>query len=222
MNWALLSLLIGAYLAGSVPFGLLLGKARGIDLRQHGSGNLGATNAVRVLGFKLGALCFLLDVLKGLLPVLAGGVVLGTLGALDMEPRLAWSWLAVGLMAVVGHVFPVWVGFKGGKGVATSLGVLLGFWPVLTVPAAAGLLVWLLVLATFRYVGLASVLAGLALPIATQIAAEARGMDSAAAQPFVVMMAALALLVLLRHRGNLQRLAAGTESRVGARKRKPA
>ena len=81
---------------------------------------------------------------------------------------------------------------------------------------------WLLVLATFRYVGLASVLAGLALPVATQIAAEVRGMDSPAAQPFVVMMAALALLVLIRHRGNLQRLAAGTESRVGTRKRKRA
>jgi len=218
MTWQLIPLLIGAYLAGSVPFGLILGKMRGIDLREHGSGNLGATNAVRVLGFKLGALCFLLDVGKGLVPVLVGGAVLGTLGQVEMAGSAGWSWLAVGFAAVLGHVFPVWVGFKGGKGVATSLGVLLGFWPVLTVPAAAGLIVWLLFVALFRYVGLASVIAGLALPVATLVAAEVRGMSDEAALPFTVMMALLALLVLIRHRGNLQRVAAGTESRVGRKK----
>ncbi len=211
-TWVLLS-----YLVGSIPFGLLLGLMRGVDIRKAGSGNVGATNAGRVLGRPWGVACFALDVGKGFAPVLTAGVMLGWAGQVDLASGDAWRWLAVAAAAVVGHVFPVWLAFKGGKGVATSLGVLLGFWPTLTLPGLVALATWVLVVLLTRYVSLASVAASLVLPVALLIISLARGLDLASLLPLLCVTTLLAALVVFRHRSNLVRLRQGTESKIGAK-----
>lgn len=207
-----------AYACGSTPFALLIGLARGVDIRKQGSGNVGATNVGRVLGRRWGVLCFVLDVLKGLLPVLGAGAAMGLLGSRGLSSAQAWWWLAVGGAAVVGHVFPIWLRFKGGKGVATSLGVLLGFWPVLTLPGALAGLTWVALIKATRYVSVASIGAAVMLPL--YFVGVSRGMDRGGEEflPFLVVSILLALLVVVRHRANIARLRAGTENRVGASK----
>lgn len=205
----------GAYLCGSIPFALLIGLARGVDVRQVGSGNVGATNVGRALGRKWGVLCFILDVLKGLLPVLIGGMTLGYANRLDLPPEEAWRWLALGAAAVLGHVFPIWLKFKGGKGVATGLGVLLGFWPILTLPGVGSAILWVTLVLTLRYVSLASMAGAVALPIFAFIHAQLTAPQPMDRVPFFVVGAALALLVVVRHRANISRLIAGTEHRIG-------
>jgi glycerol-3-phosphate acyltransferase PlsY len=187
--------ILASYLLGSIPFALLAAKVRGVDLRKHGSGNLGATNAIRVLGPGLGVPVLLADVAKGLvsvtvLPSLSGGA----------------SWglpLACGAAAIVGHVASVFLRFRGGKGVAAAAGAFLGL-----APAALGVaaLVFVVVLLATRYVSLASILAAAALPVALW--------RSGARPEIIAVGVALAALVLLRHRANLARLAAGREARV--------
>lgn len=211
--WALW--LAAAYLAGSIPFGLLIGLSRGIDVREHGSGNVGATNVGRTLGKKWGILCFALDVLKGLLPVLLYGVAHpGQHGAVA-----ALQWLAIAAAAVLGHVFPVWLGFKGGKGVATGLGVLLGVWPVLTVPGLATGVLWFAIAKATGYVSLASVAAAAALPVMAAVSAMVFGRTLGEGAVFVGVTAVLAGLVVWRHRGNIAKLRAGTEARAAWAKR---
>ena len=153
--------IIGAYLLGSIPFGLLIARAHGKDLRSVGSGNIGATNVSRALGRKWAYACFLLDVLKGLIPTLAAMLLAGPEVSGSYSERLVmlWLWLAVGCAAVVGHVFPVYVRFKGGKGVATRFGVALGIWPYFTICAAVAIAVWVAVVLMWRYVSLASITA---------------------------------------------------------------
>ncbi len=209
--------IIVAYGCGSVPFGLLIGRARGVDVRKAGSGNIGATNVGRVLGRKWGALCFALDVIKGGGPVLAAGLVLGWTGAAHLGPRQTWQWLAIAAAAMLGHVFPVWLKFRGGKGVATGLGVMLGLWPALTLPGVAAGLTWLLFASCLRYVSLASIMAALLLPFYVLVEATLRGQGPGATAPLLIVTGLMALLIVLRHRGNLRRLAAGTESRLGSR-----
>ena len=114
-----------AYLCGSIPMGLCIGFSRGMDIRTQGSRNIGATNCGRVLGRPWGVLCFILDVLKGLGPVLGAGLVLGYAGRSDLGSSEAWQWLCIAAAAVLGHVFPVWLKFQGGKGVATSVGMMI-------------------------------------------------------------------------------------------------
>ena len=210
--------IIVGYLLGSIPFGLLIAQARGVDIRKVGSGNIGATNVGRVLGKKWGLLCFFLDVLKGAVPVLIAGFFMGFLGQVDLHPIESWRWLAVAGAAMAGHIFPVWLGFKGGKGVATGLGAVLGFWPMLTLPGLVAAYLWLLLASTFRYVSVASITAALLVPIFFAVSAAALGMSREGARPFAFVTLAMAILVLLTHRANLQRLRAGTESRLGARK----
>ncbi len=204
---------MAGYVSGSIPYALLLGKAQGIDIREHGSGNVGATNLGRILGKKYGLTCFGLDVLKGLLPVLLAGL-LGA-GVSDANAGEAGRWMAVAAAAVLGHVFPVWLKFKGGKGVATGLGVLLGFWPVLTVSGLGVFVIWLLVLRWSTYVGLASSVAAGALPILTAACGLAFGVDPGALGVLVGVTAVLGLLVIVRHRGNLKRVWRGEEARTG-------
>src|SRR3712207_4017573 len=128
-----------AYLLGSVPFGLIVGRAKGVDPRTSGSGNIGATNVGRLLGGKFFALVFVLDLLKGLLPMIAAGLVLG----FRAEDRTGYLlWLLVGFAAILGHMFSAFLKFKGGKGVATSAGVMLGLWPYFTLPGLVGAAVW--------------------------------------------------------------------------------
>src|SRR5256885_8735346 len=127
----LLALIPLAYFAGAIPFGLIIGKSKGIDPRKAGSGNIGATNVARLLGGKYFALVFSLDLLKSLLPMLAGYIILrrAHLTSDQLDSKLLLAWLLVGFAAIVGHMFPIYIGFQGGKGVATSAGLILGLCP---------------------------------------------------------------------------------------------
>jgi glycerol-3-phosphate acyltransferase PlsY len=206
-----LALLIGAYLLGATPFGLLIAAGYGIDLRKVGSGNIGATNLSRALGRKWAYVCFALDFLKGLLPMLAAAKWLdGFTGTAGLMARLA-----VGCAAVLGHIFPVYLKFKGGKGVATSFGVAVGLWPYYTVCAAAALLVWIIFVLIWRYVSLASLAAAVAFPV-TLVIAVAVIPDWRFSQlwPLLIVAVGIPYLVFLRHRENIRRLLAGTESKV--------
>ncbi len=186
---------IASYLLGSIPTGLLLGKAFGVDIRTAGSGNIGATNVYRTLGRKVGVMTLAGDCLKGLLPVLAAR----WLACPDV-------WLmAAGLAAFLGHVYTVFLRFKGGKGVATALGVFLGVSPLSVLIA---LVVFALVLWKWRYVSLASITAAAAMPLV--IATVDR-------RPLIIAMTILiAALVVWKHRDNIARLKAGTENKFKA------
>ncbi|MCK5931246.1 MAG: glycerol-3-phosphate 1-O-acyltransferase PlsY [Fulvimarina manganoxydans] len=188
-----LAALIG-YLSGSVPYGLAFAKLFGLgDIRKIGSGNIGATNALRTGNKKMAAATLAGDVLKGTVPILVFlpfGLIPGAVA---------------GFAAFCGHLFPIWLRFKGGKGVATYLGVLLGFAPSLVLVFA---LCWLLVAWASRYSSLAALTATLAVPLAAWIF----GYEVAA-----ILTAAMTVLVYLKHHGNIRRLVAGTEGRIGAK-----
>jgi len=209
--------IVAAYLLGAVPFGLLIARARGTDLRSIGSGNIGATNVARALGRKWGYVCFGLDVLKGLVPMVAARVVLTACrnGAQPVGPAFLAIWLGVGIAAILGHVFPVYLKFKGGKGVSTSFGVALGLWPYFTIGALVALVVWAAVALTWRYVSLASICASTAFPIALGVGiAVVDDWQITALWPLLVAAAAIPVLVIVRHRENIARLLAGTESKI--------
>lgn len=221
LHWTLF--LLGAYLLGSISFAMILGRLNGINIREQGSGNVGATNLGRALGKKWGLLCFFLDMGKGLGPVLAYGLWAGLITTGDAIGSIAMlQWLAVGVAAVLGHVFPIFLKFKGGKGVATSAGALLGFWPVLSVPILAATLLWFIVAKATAYVGLASVAASAALPFFVVGFALLLRYDIGEIAVCGSVSALLAAMVILRHRTNIQRLRAGTESKVDwAQRKKP-
>ena len=204
-------MIVIAYLLGSVPFGLIIAKSHGKDLRSIGSGNIGATNVSRALGKKWGYICFFLDLLKGLLPTLVATKLLS-------EPPTTLQlllWLAVGISAVLGHVFPIYLKFKGGKGVATSFGFALGIWPYYTLSVPIAFLVWLVCVLIWRYISLASMVASLvfAITLAFVIWLKAEWSFS---QLWPLMAAAVLIagLVMLRHKDNIKRIIAGTENKV--------
>ena len=186
--------LVFGYLLGSIPFGLLLTRAAGLgDVRNIGSGNIGATNVLRTGNKGLAAATLLLDALKGAVPAII---------ALRYGPEPG---AVAGLGAFLGHLYPVWLGFKGGKGVATYIGVLAGLaWQVALIFAA----IWLAVAVVSRYASLASLVAAVAAPIA----AFALG-----SQLFAGFFLVMSALVFYMHRANISRLAAGTEARIGAK-----
>lgn len=209
--------IIAAYLLGSIPFGLLIAKAHGKDLRSIGSGNIGATNVSRALGRKWAYFCFALDVLKGLIPMLATLHLASTRPDQTQGERvvLLGLWLAVGCAAIVGHIFPIYLKFKGGKGVATSFGIALGLWPYFTVCALFALATWLIVVLTFRYVSLASILASVVFPLVLILAIILMpGWEFGILWPVVVTAFAIPVMVVMRHRENITRLIAGTESKI--------
>lgn len=212
---------------GSVPFGLIIGWARGVDIRAHGSGNIGATNVGRVLGIRFFALCFLLDMLKGLVPTLAVGFAAGTLGKLELPTPQALGLVTVMLAPVLGHMFSPFVGFRGGKGVATGVGALLGVYPIMTIPAVGALFAFLLVLALWRYVSAASCVAAASIPAWVFIEFKhAQNLKLVSdwfkpGAPFFLVGFGLAALVLWKHRSNLGRLLRGEEPRIGGRKSQP-
>lgn len=197
---------LAGYLAGSIPSGFLVGRARGIDIRQHGSGNIGATNIFRTLGKKYGIFVFACDALKGAAAVLAGGHFAGR----HFSPAVAGILGAVA--CILGHNFPVWLKFKGGKGVATSLGVVIGLVPL---AAAVSFGIWAVVFFASRYVSLASIIGAVAVPVT--VAFTARGADRA---PLLIFTSLAALLIVARHCPNIRRLLAGTEHRFGKPKQK--
>jgi glycerol-3-phosphate acyltransferase PlsY len=194
-----LTLVCIAYLVGSIPFGLLVSRALArVDIRRHGSGNIGTANVLRIVGKRAAALTLLGDLLKGFLPVVAAR----SLGVSEL-------WVAgVGLAAVLGHNWPVYLRFAGGKGVATSFGALLAMTPL---PALLGLLTWTAVVLVFRYTSLAALIASVCvLPVILFLTG---------AGPYLAFSLLTALLIFVRHRDNIKRLWAGTEHRVGQRVR---
>ncbi|WP_139112678.1 glycerol-3-phosphate 1-O-acyltransferase PlsY [Hoeflea olei] len=189
----MLGALLAGYLCGSIPFGLILTRMAGLgDVRKIGSGNIGATNVLRTGNKKIAALTLLADALKGTVPVIAAQQLLGLEAA-----------LIAGLGAFLGHLYPVWLKFKGGKGVATYLGVLLGLAPVI-VPVFA--VVWLGMAKLFRYSSLAALTAAVAVPAALYLFGRPE-----VGSLFVV----LSLITILKHHENISRLIAGTEGRIG-------
>jgi glycerol-3-phosphate acyltransferase PlsY len=188
-------LLAGSYLLGSTPFGLWIARRwKGVDIRTVGSGNIGASNVWRICGPVAGGLVFALDVLKGLLPPLVGGAL-----------HLASPWqIAAGLLAIIGHNYSIWLGFKGGKGVATGLGVLIGTMPLVVLPAGG---LFLFELLTLRYVSLGSLLAATSLPILMPALYPN--------DPYRLAFGVVACLIAFySHRTNLQRLRDRKEPKV--------
>jgi glycerol-3-phosphate acyltransferase PlsY len=202
--------IIAAYLLGSIPFGLLIARAHGKDLRSIGSGNIGATNVSRALGRKWAYVCFALDVLKGLIPMLVTMFI-----AKPDSVFTLWLWLVVGCAAILGHIFPIYVRFKGGKGVSTSFGVALGLWPYFTVCALFFAVTWGVVVLIWRYVSLASIIASVTIPLVliTSIILIP-GWDFVNLWPILFIAVAIPIMVILRHRENIKRLLAGTESKI--------
>jgi glycerol-3-phosphate acyltransferase PlsY len=193
------------YLLGSFPAGYFAGRLAGVDVRSLGSGNIGATNVLRVLGKRWGYPVFVIDAFKGF-----AAVRLAFLFATywpQAKPYAEYFAILAAIMSVAGHTFPVWLRFKGGKGVATSAGALIGLLP-LAVPLV--FLVWVLVFETTRYVSLASITAAIALPIIVGVFARWKFVDTWALIYFSIM---IMLLVLWRHRSNFSRLLKGTEQR---------
>jgi glycerol-3-phosphate acyltransferase PlsY len=207
----------GAYLLGSIPFGLLIAMAHGKDLRSIGSGNIGATNVARALGRKWAYVCFVLDVLKGLVPMLATLPLAKAVSSQSQGEKviLLWLWLAVGCAAILGHIFPIYLKFKGGKGVSTSFGVALGLWPYFTLCASFFAATWVVVVLTWRYVSLASITASVIFPLVLIMAIILiPGWELAILWPVVITAFAIPVMVIVRHRENIRRLIAGTESKI--------
>lgn len=204
-----------AYLIGSIPFSYLVVKfLAGKDVRELGSGNVGATNAARAGGKKAGILALILDIAKGWAVIaFARWIVLRPswpfdAGVLPWESREMWVALA-GFIAVMAHMFPVWLGFRGGKGVATAAGVFLGLDPIVLLGAV---LVFAIVLLAFRYVSLASIVTAAAIPLLFRFLANGA--------PFwrIVMSIAIAIAVITKHHSNIARLAGGRERKLGQEK----
>jgi acyl phosphate:glycerol-3-phosphate acyltransferase len=230
-----------AFLLGSIPFGLFIAKAKGIDIRQHGSGNIGATNVFRIVGKKHGLSCLLLDALKGFLPVLIAVNLVPVEGreamlklaflqdwAMNPAPEAFTAQLIhvmTAFAAVLGHNYSPWIGFRGGKGIATSAGVLIGLMPGAVLIL---LVVFILALAVTRYVAVASMVAAVCLPVVTHIGAryhtDADGVSLWEAgiwnKPLFFFAVIIAILAVWKHRSNIRRLMNGTESKF-ALKNKP-
>jgi acyl phosphate:glycerol-3-phosphate acyltransferase len=205
----LLSLIPIAYLLGSIPFGLIVGLSKGIDPRKTGSGNIGATNVGRLLGGRYFAIVFLLDLLKGLLPMVAAAWVLR---GDAHSPREYVLWLLIGFAAIAGHMFSIFLKFKGGKGVATGAGVALGVFPYFTYAAVIGLATFVIVFMITRIVSLGSISGAIMLVIAYVVIGLIRKWDIFGAQlPLLVFVTLLAGMIVYRHRANIARLRAGTE-----------
>ncbi len=196
MTIAILTII--AYLFGAIPFGLLVAKMHGVDIRSKGSGNIGATNVLRVIGKGWGIFTFVLDALKGFIPAF----VFPRLANLDNE----WGVL-FGLAAIIGHTFPVYLRFKGGKGVATSAGMLIG---VALLPVGVGLLFWIICMAIWRYVSLASIVAAAASVVTVWVVDKGLVVN--------IALTVLGALIIWLHRTNIKRLLNGTESRFGKKK----
>jgi len=218
-----------AFLVGSIPFGLLISRAKGVDIRAHGSGNIGATNVLRIVGKPYGIACFVLDFLKGFLPTLAalslvrfaGGdrtMVIPALAQFGVELPASQQWLAqsihvlTALATILGHNYSPFAGFRGGKGIATTAGALMALMPAAIVILAA---IWVLLFFTTRYVSVASIGAALCLPLLTIFGSWYHGKLAAGTwnKPLLAFSVFAAAMAVWRHRSNIQNLLNGTEHR---------
>jgi len=203
-------LAVVSYFLGSVPFGLIVGKLKGIDPRTAGSGNIGATNVGRLLGGKFFALVFTLDLLKGLIPMLVAAWLVHGIPD-DAKPYLMW--MLVGAGSILGHLFPLYLKFKGGKGVATSAGVLLGLWPFYTLPGVVVVVLFLVVYLITRTVSIGSIIGAAGFPLAYVAVGLAMKWPIFDKQlPLLVFAVLVALMIVWKHRSNIQRLLSGTEN----------
>jgi len=206
MNPLIPLVLIGSYLLGSIPFGVLAGKIGGVDVRSVGSGNVGTTNVWRALGPVAGLSVFALDVLKGVAGPMLGFFILGK--------EHPWGIALCALLAVLGHIFSVFLKFKGGKGIATGLGAMLGLWWLGAIVAFG---VWLVIFLLSRMVSLASILACIFLPLF----ALYYHLYYQLPLPHVLVITIFCIVAILKHIPNMKRIAAGTESRVSFGGKKP-
>ena len=190
-----------AYVIGATPFGFLAGRMRGVDIRDHGSGNIGATNVLRVLGKPIGITTLILDILKGLVPVLIA----------QAATESTIIHILAALAAILGHNYTFWLGFKGGKGIATSAGAVAPLFPV---PLLIAVIIWLLVFAITRYVSMASILSAVSLPLSVAAQSLRANAWDFPLLGFTIFLAAMALW---RHRDNIQRLVRGEEHRFEPR-----
>lgn len=216
-----------AFFCGSAPFGFMIGRMNGIDIREHGSGNIGATNVWRTLGKKWGIPCFLLDLLKGLIPVLLAMNLLRYPGIDHMKmfdlpstmiqqvSQHPGQFLHVlcGLCAILGHNFSPWVRFKGGKGIATTAGVLIALFPFILVLMI--IVLWMLIFVTTRYVSLASIIAAAALPLLNIWGSfqHKRFADGTWNRSMLAFSFIAGFMAIYKHRSNITRLLNGTEHR---------
>jgi glycerol-3-phosphate acyltransferase PlsY len=192
-----LLLIIASYLIGAIPTGVVLARAfSGKDIRQEGSGNIGATNVTRVLGKKLGALTLVGDLLKGFLPVWVGSYLVSSLNVVCL----------MGCAAFLGHLFPVYLKFKGGKGVATALGVFLYLSPIVIL---IEIIIFVFVVGIWKYVSLGSLIAAASMPLLLVVIGSPK--------PVVLLSMAFALLIFIKHKANIQRLLNGTENKFGTK-----
>jgi len=224
-----------AFLLGSVPFGLIIARLKGIDIRSQGSGNIGATNVLRVVGKKYGITCLFLDALKGVLPTMLGLTLIRFVGqdltmtlrplldhGLEMPAEAQWKaqtmQVVCGLCAILGHNYSPWVGFKGGKGIATSAGVLIALMPAAVVILIA---IWVLLFLTTRYVSVASMGAAALLPPLTLFGSWFHGKlaNGTWNKPLFAFTVVIAVLAIWKHRSNIQRLREGTENRFQPKSR---
>jgi glycerol-3-phosphate acyltransferase PlsY len=231
LTWALL--IVGAYLLGSIPFGVVIGRARGVNILAEGSRNPGASNVTRLLGKPFGMFCFFLDMAKGAIPVIVAGSMFELLGDRPASPDPAvsvlsntelWLWLAVACAAVLGHMRSPFLAFRGGKGVATGFGAMVAMWEVLTIPALGAIVVWYAVLRMTHYVSVASILAVVSLPAGYLLSVLPRdaldqplslSIDQViAASPPLAVTTVMAVLIVYLHRGNIARLRRGEEPKV--------
>ena len=213
--------IVAAYLLGAIPFGYLAGRLNGIDLREHGSHNIGATNVVRVLGKTWGIPVFILDFLKGYLPVILSGSIIdmwATCGTGEIAWLKAIVFVLVSFATVLGHTYTCFLGFKGGKGVATTAGVLMALsFPMFAIALAT----WVVALLLFRYVSVASITSAIGMVVGGGYAYGFFKPGGLTWRPEVVIigfLVAVAALVIVRHRSNIVRIMSGTEPKVFSRK----
>jgi len=214
--FAWLAVVLVGYLPGSLPVGLLAGRFKGVDIRTVGSGNIGATNVFRILGKGMGVTVLICDIIKGLLPCLFFPAFVVGLFPDGQLPELQTLQLLIGVSAILGHNYPCWLGFKGGKGIATTAGVVGALAPL---PFGVCLIAWIIFFVVSRYVSVASIAAAVALPIGVVT------LPSSAANRFGLlfwMFLFLGAMAIWKHRKNIQRLMNGTENRAWGSRKEPA
>ena len=204
-----------SYFAGSIPFGVLIAKTKGVNIREHGSKNIGATNVGRVLGKKLGLICFILDVLKGAAPVFVVGMLSGLFGQSieQIGTTEMLLWICVALTALLGHMYSVFLKFGGGKGVATTFGGMVAMWPLLTIPVLLAFLAWIITLKGSKMISLASMVAAIVL-FADAVVTVLFNATVGHAWPILLVTGLIATMVFWKHRSNIDRIIRGEEPKI--------